>query len=332
MFTKEDFSRASDQIKAKITVPILWARFYGASPQKWQSCRCPWRRDKHPSFGVSEDGKKWIDRATSDSGDVFDFYVKATGCDRRSSFTDLLAMARGADGAGNINSGAILVAPEEKTKERYHPVLRIPSAEELATIGQLRSISVDGLKLAVTRGFLRTADLDLYGFRAFIVTDRTRRLYLGRKLSGGNWKGILPGGQASWPIGCIEAQSFPAIAICEGLPDFLSAFGHVFATGAEIRVAPVCVSSSAMSIAEDALPHFTGKRVRIFVHDDDAGRSAYRRWKAQLDRTAAKVDSFEFTRLFQTNGQRVKDLNDLCRIDYDCWEANRLEIEAIMAF
>jgi hypothetical protein len=32
------------------------------------------------------------------------------------------------------------------------------------------------------------------------------------------------------------------------------------------------------------------------------------------------------------DGQPAKDLNDLLRIDYDCWEPNKATIEAIMDF
>jgi hypothetical protein len=72
--------------------------------------------------------------------------------------------------------------------------------------------------------------------------------------------------------------------------------------------------------------------MRIFNHADEAGTNAYRRWQAQLDGIAAKVDGFDFSELTQTDGQPVKDLNDALRIDYDCLEINEATIEAIMDF
>jgi len=55
---------------------------------------------------------------------------------------------------------------------------------------------------------------------------------------------------------------------------------------------------------------FAGKRVRIFGHDDSAGRGAVERWAAQLATVGADVDAFTFAGLVQVDGQPVKDLND----------------------
>jgi hypothetical protein len=60
---------------------------------------------------------------------------------------------------------------------------------------------------------------------------------------------------------------------------------------------------------------FTGKRVRIFGHDDDAGRAAVERWAAQLATVNADVDAFRFAGLVQTDGKPVKDLNDSLLMD-----------------
>ena len=68
-------------------------------------------------------------------------------------------------------------------------------------------------------------------------------------------------------------------------------------------------------IHADALPMFTGKRVRIFGHDDEAGRGAVERWAAQLASVGADVDAFSFAGLVQTDGQPVKDLNDALLMD-----------------
>jgi hypothetical protein len=92
------------------------------------------------------------------------------------------------------------------------------------------------------------------------------------------------------------------------------------------------VPSATGHFADEALQYFTGKRVRIFVHDDDAGYSAAADWTSQLKGVASKVDGFEFTRLARTDGEPIGDLNDLLLIDYDCWEANRETVEGVMSF
>jgi hypothetical protein len=174
---------------------------------------------------------------------------------------------------------------------------------------------VAALEIAVSRGFLWTAEIKEAA--AFVVTDKTRLCYLARRLDGMKWEHTgrkpftLSGSQASWPIGIHEAVNYPAIAVCEGGPDFLAAFGHAWASNIEDQVAPVGMSSAALSIAEDAIPAFSGKRVRIFGHADDAGVRACERWQAQLTGVAGKVDSWRIgSGWIQTDGEPVTDLND----------------------
>ena len=72
---------------------------------------------------------------------------------------------------------------------------------------------------------------------------------------------------------------------------------------------------ASQRIHADALPMFAGKRVRIFGHDDEAGRGAVERWAVQLATVGADVDAFTFAGLVQTDGQPVKDLNDSLSMD-----------------
>lgn len=327
MYDKAQGNRESVRIKAIVTIPMVWEDIYGSPPGKLNSCKVPWREDEHPSFWISPDGQRWQDRGRSDSGDVFDFVKKAKDCDAGQAFKYLLARAGG-------NHSAL--KPEPVSKRQYHPRLRQPTMGELVAISTLRAISTEGLQLAVARGFLWMTKYA--GFSAWMVTDRTRKCYVARKLDGTKWERInqypmiLTGGNAKWPIGILEGQDYQSVALCEGPPDFLAAFGHAWASGVETQIAPVCLATGAVYIADDALPYFAGKRVRIFAHNDAAGHRTYERWAGQLQGIATKIDGFDFTGLIQTDGQPVTDLNDLSRIDYDCWEANRDRIESIMDF
>ncbi len=123
-----------------------------------------------------------------------------------------------------------------------------------------------------------------------------------------------------------------SLALCEGTPDFLSAFHHADASGLAARVAPVCLTGASVTIPAECLPAFTGKRVRIFVHDDAEGLAAARRWAGQLRGFAARVDGFTFDGLTRTDGAPVKDLCDLASIDADSWERRRDTVENCMAF
>ena len=121
-----------------------------------------------------------------------------------------------------------------------------------------------------------------------------------------------------WPLGILESALYPSIALTEGVPDFLSAFHLGLAFGVDALVAPVCISGASVSIPEEALPQFAGKRIRIFAHNDQAGQAAAERWTEQL-KDIATVDRFTFSGLEMSDGKAVKDLNDLLKISGDSY-------------
>ena len=93
-------------------------------------------------------------------------------------------------------------------------------------------------------------------------------------------------------------------------------------------VAPVCISGASVSIPEETLPHFAGKRIRIFAHNDRAGQAAAQRWTEQL-KDIATVDQFSFDGLIQSDGQPVKDRNDLLKISGDSYRRNAKLIDGV---
>jgi hypothetical protein len=72
--------------------------------------------------------------------------------------------------------------------------------------------------------------------------------------------------------------------------------------------------------------------VRIFPHNDNAGREAGVRWAVRLVAARANVDGFSFAGLSRFDGAPVKDLNDFSCIHPDDWEAQRDVIEEAFAF
>ena len=79
-------------------------------------------------------------------------------------------------------------------------------------------------------------------------------------------------------------------------------------------VFPVAMLGAGQRIHEDALALFAGKRVRIFPHDDHAGREGAERWAAQLSTVGVEVDCFAFAGLRKADGSPVNDLNDCTEI------------------
>jgi len=147
-------------------------------------------------------------------------------------------------------------------------------------------------------------------------------------LDGERWEHIggakaytLPGSWASFPIGAEESKAFPFIALVEGAPDLLAALQYCWAESRLKDVAPVAMLGASNPIPEEALPLFAGKRIRIFPHLDEAGKNAAQLWASKLAGVGAHVDGFSFEGLKMTNGEPVRDFNDMTAIDYDSFES-----------
>jgi hypothetical protein len=220
------------------------------------------------------------------------------------------------------------------------PNLSKPTEKDLQILSESRSIGVEALRIAVKRGFLWCFD-DEFNGRCWLFTDQRRRCGLRRRLdnkpfrlrSGSEVKcAACPGSDMRGPIGYQEAASYPCIGIAEGGPNSLAVLAHAWASGVEERVAPVCMPSTTANFSESSLAYLQGKRARIFIDDDVPGHVAADRWAKQLRSAGVVVDGFSFAGLVVTDGEAVKDLNDLLVIDCDCWEQFRNQFEAVMNF
>ncbi|MFN7139291.1 MAG: hypothetical protein ACK4UN_08130 [Limisphaerales bacterium] len=195
---------------------------------------------------------------------------------------------------------------------------------QLKRLANSRPYGLEGLEYASERGLLVFGDW--YGSEVYGVTDQSGRLTEIRRMDGTTFPpvGSLPerkshaikGGEKKWPIGILEAENFPCIALFEGIPDFLE--GHYIALWESVkdRVAPVAMLSASPEIHTDALPHFKGKIVRIFPHVDanGAGIKGAEKWRRQIIAAGAtRVDLFDFSPYRRRKGERVCDFYEFTR-------------------
>jgi hypothetical protein len=191
-----------------------------------------------------------------------------------------------------------------------------------------------------------------YGFECYGVTDPSRRGLVVGRIDGLPFPAVpamglgerervaVKGLQKDWPIGIIEAERYPSIALVEGAPDFLTA--HQLVLPAEydsdlytwrgVTCAPVAMLSRSDAIAPEALACFQGKHVRLFPHagDDGAGLRRASRWQEQLLRAgAARVDLFDFSPYRQVDDQPVVCLWDFVQRRHSDHE-NNPDLERIM--
>ena len=309
--------------KARLNIFALWIHFnYPGKPSA--NCHSPFRKDAKPSFSVNADGTLWNDFATGEAGDAIDFFQRASGLSQKDACKKFIELA---GGHCTPAPRAACPRPADAKPKPVFPDFRRGTADDFQPLASLRNIGREGIEWASERGLLCFAKLK--DCPAWIITDAARLNAQARRMDGQCWNHLggnpkawtLPGSWASWPIGITEAKNFPAIALCEGGPDFISAHylalweQSTYYPKRDVSCAPVAMLGASQRIHADALPLFAGKRVRIFGHDDDAGRMAVERWAAQLASAGANVDAFSFAGLVQTDGKPVKDLNDALLMD-----------------
>lgn len=320
-------------VKMRLNIHGLWSHF-GFDGKPKASCRCPWRDDNKASFSVSADGALWNDFATGEAGDTVDFFQRASGLSQKEACRKFIELAGGRGQPAPHTARPPTRKADAKPRPSF-PDFRQGTGADFKRLASLRQISREGLEWAGRRGLLSFATLK--DCPAWVVTDSARVNAQARRMDGLPWEHIgakawtLPGAWASWPIGIMEARPFSAIALCEGGPDFLAA--HYLAlweqatqTRRDVQCSPVAMLGASQRIHADALPRFTGKRIRIFGHDDTAGRAAVELWAGQLAAVGADVDAFTFAGLSRLDGQPVKDLNDALLMD----SASLTQAERIM--
>ena len=320
-----------EQAKSAVTIFDVWAHFSLPGNPKKNPTHSPFRQDKRASFSVSPDGQTFHDFATGDKGDVVTFWARATGlpvADACKSFIEYAGTGRSSiTPITRITSPAS--PPAEQRQKPVLPAMQRGDHKRLQVLASFRKLSVEGLQLATDRDLLHFALLK--NLSAWLVTDSERVNCQARRMDGGLWQHLsepakawtLPGCWAAWPIGINEAQPFPMIALVEGAPDLLAAHHFIHAEERERDVAAVCITGATMNIHESALPLFSGKRVRIYPHLDDAGQKAAQRWTEQLESVNAVVDCYDLSGIPNVTGGRVGDLNDLSSLDADTFESDR---------
>ena len=284
-----------DQAKDRLTIFAAWP-LLGLLGTPKPICSSPFREDKKASFSIRADGQVFHDFATGDAGDIVAFVARAKNCSLGDAAREVIRLAAVAPATRRPSASA-------PRKTLRVPDFSVPTITELTEIQHTRHWPfLAGMEIAVRRGLLHVCTLrdDGTARRAWAITDSARRSVQVRRLDGIPWSWnnakawTLGGSVATWPIGAADIGPRPLVAFCEGGPDFLATHGLAWLAGLADAVAVVCLPGACAGIHPDALPHFAGKRVRIFEHADNPGAAAGSRWAAQLRQAGATVDGFTF--------------------------------------
>jgi len=285
------------------------------------NCASPFRSDQHASWGIFNHNGRWLfkDFATGECGDEIRFLAKLKGLDSKQDFLKLLDVYSTLAKSTSSEHQMQLPAQTRRVELPDQLFLRDGTQDELRKLAELRGISYEGLHFAQLRGVLQFGKC--WASDVFAVTDRSGYLGEVRRLDGeafpasprfaGHKSHTLKFSRKDWPLGILEAEGCPGIALVEGMPDFLALHQFVVEERLSGKVAPVAMLTSSCDISSEALPHFTGKSIRIFPHVDEPGIDAAERWQRQLIKAGAKqVDFFNFRSCEVGAGSELKDLCD----------------------
>lgn len=336
----QDADRALDLAAAKdrLPVPVLWQRL-GLPGRPGACCRSPFRRERHPSFSIYDDGRRWKDHATGEGGDAIDFLTHACHVDRAEATRRFLVLAgvpqrvwgqeasrdpHGRDRALEKQQGGSAAS----AGALHLPVLHRGTEAELCAVARSRCLAVEAAALAES---LRTLAFGtVHGQACWILGDDSGRLAEARRLDGRPFSALGPlgprkahtlrGSQKSWPCGAAVLRRRPhfrSLLLVEGGPDYLAALHLLLALG-RWDILPVAMlgRSTGTRLCPEALRLLAGRRVRLYPHADadGGGVAAAQGWARQLSAQGCVCDLFSFQGLQQADGSPVKDLNDAVRI------------------
>jgi hypothetical protein len=109
----------------------------------------------------------------------------------------------------------------------------------------------------------------------------------------------------------------------EGSKDALAALHFADAEDRLSDVGVVAALSASVNLSADDVEKFRARRVRIFGDADPVGQCTAERIGQQLASVAAEVQIFSVAGLNRDDGEPVKDLFDVTRIDVDDFERER---------
>lgn len=314
---------------------------HAARTGRTSSIRCTAHEDKSPSLSIlppKTDG--WV-RLKCHKGCNRDEILRADGLNLKALAPDRpFQPNRSLHRSQRHRASLPIETPpsidtDKVAQRKLWPSMLVPDAKVLRQISTVRGLATEGLELAVERGVLRIGHHK--NLPCWFVTDDRRTAAQARRIDGQRFfstdgpKGLsLTGTVGGWPIGAAAIQpQHRSVMFCEGGPDLLAAHCIIAAEGRSHDTAAVALLGAAQRIAENALPIFAGRRIRIFEHSDKAGNSAVKTWAQQLESVGSDTDFIRFDGLRRFDEKPVKDLNDFCLLHADDFETYRWTWEVV---
>ncbi len=307
-------------LTATFPLPMLLKR---VGLERYATCNNTAHSDLPPSWSIFQTSNRWLykDQVTGEVGNEIGLLAKIKNLDPWQDYDALLKTYQQV--AQKSFTPAQLVQAQNKTPavQPDPPVWGPCTPEQLQRLSDSLGVSVPGLQFAHERGVLLFGQWR--GYSVYGLTDLSQRLTVVWRLDGKKFPAtsrreqaqthyLLAGSTRNWPLGLVGAGESELIAMAAGRRDFLALHQQVVERQEVGKVAPVAMLFWADFIAQDALKHFQGKHIRLFLAPHLTGRRALVRWNNQLRAAgAAKIDHLNFQSLKTPQGELVKNLAQL---------------------
>jgi hypothetical protein len=282
--------------------------------------------DRRPSFNFHSGLTRYRCFGCGADGDGGDLVAEWCGISPEEGLRRFLAMAGGealslpASAAARATLASEVDpwndSAEKEAKRRRWPTFRKGSPQALETVARLRGLRPATIHFAQSLGWLRFAELS--GNPAWVLLSACGRMAQARRMDGRGWcRGehgfkawSLPGSCAAVPIGLPSLNNRASfVGIASGGPDTLALLECVLVEERTDDCAVLGIMGESIKLPTPVVKQCTGRTVRLFAHNDEAGRRSAALWADQLTEAGATVDAFDFFAF------GCKDLNDFLRLD-----------------
>lgn len=302
-----DFEDNRKNLREIYRIPDAW-RDLGLEGEPLASCKSPFRDDSTPSFSIYDDGRKFKDHGTGESGDVFEFVKLALDAGFKDAAQWIEARAgtnqerprrphRATTRPKGIQWPGPLVKGTERTWEAF---------------ARIRGLTFPAVHAAVHAGILRFVKAE--GHKCFVITDEARKVGEIRRIDGGEFKTGkiygLPGVDKRWLVGASwlpETRKTTPVFLSEGSTDFLAAFNgysQYRRGGGQNSWLPLALlGASVKTLHPDLREHLAGRTVRLAPDGDEAGDKMADHWGTMLLGIGCPVEVLEMPR-----GRDLRDM------------------------
>ncbi len=303
----EDFERNRNHLREAYRIPDAW-RDLGLEGEPTPSCKSPFRDESSPSFSIHDDGRKFKDHGTGESGDVFEFVKLALDA----GFKDAAQWIEARAGTNQERPRRPHKAATRPKGIQWPGPLVKGTEKTWHFFAGIRGLSFPGVYAAVHAGILRFVKAE--GYKCFVITDETRKAGEIRRIDGGEFEAgkvyPLAGPDKSWLVGASwlpETRKTTPVFLTEGSTDFLAgfnAYSRYRRTGGQNSWLPLgLLGASGKTLHPDLHEPLAGRTVRLAPDGDKAGDKMADCWGTMLSSMGCQVEILEMPR-----GRDLRDM------------------------